>query len=107
MAEIQRYLVDKVGEDLDTVRTQYGYFQNHQTNGRLDYARFKAQKLPVGSGVVESLIRQVVNLRLKSSGKNWLEENAEAFVHARCQWAVHQWSDFCNAVLTFGLALPT
>jgi hypothetical protein len=107
VAEIQRYLVDKVGEDLDTVRIQYGYFQNHQTNGRLDYARFKAQKLPVGSGVVESLIRQVVNLRLKSSGKNWLEENAEAFVHARCQWAAHQWSDFCNAVLTSGLAPPT
>ena len=104
VTQIRSYLVDKVGQDLDTVQTQYGYFQKHQANGRLDYARFKAQELPIGSGVVESLIRQVVNLRLKSSGKNWLKENAEAFIHARCQWATHQWSGFCNDVLTLGLA---
>ena len=106
VAEIQCYLVGKVGQDLGTVQTQYSYFHNHQANGRLDYARFKAQKLPLGSGAVESLIRQVVNLRLKSSGKAWLKENAEAFLHARCQWAAHQWSDFCDAVLIFSLAAP-
>lgn len=107
VTEIQRYLTDKVGHDLDAVRREYEYFQKHYANGRLDYARFKAQKLPLGSGAVESLIRQVVNLRLKSSGKNWLKENAEAFLHARCQWAAHQWSNFCDGVLTFGLAPPT
>ena len=106
VTEIRRYLTDKVGKDPDEVQTQYDYFQRHQTNGRLDYACFKAQKLPIGSGVVESLIRQVVNLRLKSCSKAWLKENAEAFLHARCQWAAHQWSGFCDAVLTFGLAAP-
>jgi len=106
--EIHRFLIKKVGKDRETVETEYHYFQGHQENGRLDYKRFKEEKLPIGSGVVESLIRQVVNLRLKSCGKAWLEENAEAFLHARCQWAVHKWSDFCDAVLTFGLApLPT
>ena len=104
VTEIRQYLADKVGKDPDEVQTQYDYFLRHQTNGRLDYARFKALKLPIGSGVVESLIRQVVNLRLKSCSKAWLKENAEAFLHARCQWAAHQWSSFCDAVLTFGLA---
>jgi hypothetical protein len=101
--EIHCFLVKKVGNDLETVETEYHYFRSHQNKGRLDYKRFKEEKLPLGSGVVESLIRQVLNLRLKSCSKAWLEENAEAFLYARCQWAVHHWSDFCDAVLTFGL----
>jgi len=101
--EIHHFLVKKVGQDLERVKTEYHYFWRHQENGRLDYKRFKEEKLPIGSGVVESLIRQVVNPRLKSCGKAWLEENAEAFLHARCQWAAHKWPDFCDNVLTFGL----
>ena len=101
--EIHHFLVKKAGKDLETVKTEYHYFRTHQENGHLDYKRFKEEKLPIGSGVVESLIRQVVNLRLKGCSKAWLEENAEAFLHARCQWAVHKWDEFCDAVLTFGL----
>jgi hypothetical protein len=102
--EINYFLNKKKCKDQETAQTEYNFFLNHLEKGHLDYAYFKEQKLPIGSGVVESLIRQVVNLRLKSSGKAWLEENAEAFLHARCQWAVHKWSDFCDSVLTFGLA---
>lgn len=101
--QIKRLLVNEMGQDQEKVQTEYNFFQGHQLQGRLDYAYFKEQKLPIGSGVVESLIRQVVNLRLKGCNKAWLEENAEAFLHARCQWAVQQWSNFCDAVLTFGL----
>lgn len=104
IGEIQRYLANGNVKDLDAVKTGYKYFQRHYIAGRLDYDDFKVQKLPTGSGVIESLIRQVINLRLKSSGKHWLEENAEAFIHARCQWAVHQWTEYCNNVLTFSLA---
>jgi len=101
--EIKHFLNNKKSEDQKTAQTEYNFFLTHLENGHLDYAYFKEQKLPIGSGVVESLIRQVVNLRLKSCGKAWLVENAEAFLHARCQWAVHKWSDFCDTVLTFGL----
>jgi hypothetical protein len=41
-------------------------------------------KLPIGSGAVESLIRQVIKLRLKGNGKFWLPENAEIILHGRC-----------------------
>jgi len=106
IAEIQRRLTGEKVHNLDEAQKEYGYFHRHHVSGRLDYARFKAQKLPCGSGAVESLIRQVVNLRLKSNGMHWLRENGEAFLHARCQWAAHQWSDFCNGILTFGLSPP-
>jgi hypothetical protein len=103
VSEINHFLAHHKSQAQKTVQTEYTFFRKHLDNGRLDYAYFKEQKLPIGSGVVESLIRQVVNLRLKSSSKAWLEENAEAFLYARCQWAVNKWSDFCDSVLTFGL----
>ncbi len=104
LVEVSHYLTRKDCKDIKETQKKHDYFHRHQEKGRLDYARFKAHQLPIGSGVVESLIRQVVNLRLKSSGKFWLLETAEAFLHARCQWAAHLWSRFCDAVLTFGLA---
>jgi hypothetical protein len=108
LSEIKHFLDNKKSKDQETVQTEYNFFLEHLENGRLDYADFKEQKLPIGSGVVESLIRQVVNIRLKSCAKSWLDENAEAFLYARCQWSVHNWSDFCDTVLTFGLnPLPT
>ena len=57
-------------------------------------------KMPIGSGAIESLIRQVVNLRLKGNGKFWLLENAEAILHARCHWAAGGWLTFCDSILT-------
>ncbi len=57
-------------------------------------------KLPIGSGAVESLIRQVVNLRLKGTGKFWLLCHAEIMLHARCQWAAGTWAwaNFCDSI---------
>ncbi|MBW4641085.1 MAG: hypothetical protein KME05_23285 [Gloeocapsa sp. UFS-A4-WI-NPMV-4B04] len=56
--------------------------------------------MPIGSGAIESLMRQVVNLRLKGNGKFWLLHNAEAILYARCQWAAGCWSTFCDSILT-------
>jgi hypothetical protein len=103
LAEVHRYLLGKDCKDMKETQKQHDYFRRHQEKGRLDYVLFRAHRLPIGSGVVESLIRQVVNLRLKSSGKFWLLETAEAFLHARCQWAAHLWFSFCDAVLIAGL----
>jgi hypothetical protein len=71
---------------------------------RFNYAQVAAQKLPIGSGSIESLMRQVVNLRLKGNGKFWLPQHAEIMLHGRCQWAAGTWSTFCNLVLTAHLS---
>jgi hypothetical protein len=71
---------------------------------RFAYEQVQSLKLPIGSGSIESLIRQVVNLRLKGPGKFWLPEHAEIVLHGRCQWAAGQWHQFCQRVLTAGLA---
>lgn len=74
------------------------YFIKRQNE--LDYENVAALNLPIGSGSIESLIRQVLNLRLKSTGKSWLNQNAEIVLHARCQWAAGTWSLFRDSVLT-------
>jgi hypothetical protein len=71
---------------------------------RFAYPQVKAMNLPIGSGAIESLIRQVVNLRLKGNGKFWLPENAEIILHGRCQWAAGQWNQFSQRILTSGIA---
>jgi hypothetical protein len=70
---------------------------------RFDYSGAKAMNLPIGSGAIESLIRQVVNLRLKSNGKFWLPKNAEIILHGRCQWAAGQWHQFAQRILVTGI----
>jgi hypothetical protein len=69
------------------------------------YRQVKAKNLPIGSGAIESLIRQVVNLRLQGTGKFWLHKNAEIILHGRCQWAAGQWNRFSHSVLTAGISL--
>lgn len=71
---------------------------------RFLYHQVAAMKLPIGSGSIESLVRQVVNLRLKGNGKFWLPQRAEIILHGRCQWAAGNWSTFSRAILTAGLS---
>ncbi|MBG1265975.1 ISLre2 family transposase, partial [Nostoc sp. WHI] len=47
---------------------------------------------------IESLIRQVVNLRIKGNSKFWLKDNAEIILHLRCQWIAGSWDNFCISI---------
>lgn len=88
------------------MQTTYEYFGKHQH--RMAYDKLAQCGLPSGSGVIESLIRQVVNLRLKCAGKFWLEPHAEGMLLARCWWAASRWEQFRDLVLTARLApLPS
>lgn len=81
--------VDKVLEALsalddskdtdEDIRKTIGYCKTHYH--RMQYADFIAQNLPIGSGVIESAIRRIVNLRIKGPGIFWLPENAERVAH--------------------------
>ena len=88
------------GEQCQIMTAQINYLTKGSVEGRLNYAQVAALKLPIGSGAVESLIRQVVNLRMKGNGKFWLRNNAEILLHARCQWVAGSWNSFCDSILT-------
>ena len=64
--------------------TWLNYFRTHGLkHRRIDYAAARSSQLPIGSGAVESAIRRVINLRVKSNATYWLRENAEAMIRLR------------------------
>ena len=74
------------------LRREHNYFLKNKEHIR--YNEFVRQKLPLGSGSVESAIRRVINLRLKGAGMFWLKDNAEAFPHLRRQTRSGNWNAF-------------
>jgi hypothetical protein len=103
MSEMQR-LVEAISNPRKqaSAAAKLPYFSDQPQ--RFAYPQVKALNLPISSGAIESLIRQVVNLRLKGNGKFWLPEHAEIILHGRCQWAAGQWNVFSQRILTSGIA---
>lgn len=97
---MDEFIAEATGECCQTMVTQRNYLLRAYREGRLKYAQVSAQKLPIGSGAIESLIRQVVNLRIKGNSKFWLKNNAEIMLHLRCQWMAHSWDNFCDSIFT-------
>ena len=81
------------------LRSEYNYFCKNKE--RIRYSKFVQMRLPIGSGSVESAIRRVINLRLKGAGMFWLKENAEGFLHLRCQTKSGNWDTFFQRALRF------
>jgi hypothetical protein len=80
--------VEKPNADLET---ELAYLRRHGEAGRLSYVSFRRQGLPCGSGAIESSIRRVINLRLKSNAMFWKDENAESMLQVRSQVVPDQW----------------
>lgn len=64
--------------------TWLNYFRTHGlTHRRMDYSTSRSRQMPIGSGAIESAIRRVINLRVKSNSTYWLRENAETMIRLR------------------------
>lgn len=61
---------------------------------RMRYARFRAQKLFVGSGVVEAGCKTVIGRRLKMSGMFWTLRGANAIIALRCNRISGKFADY-------------
>ena len=64
----------------------------------LRYDRIRKLGLPIGTGAVESAIRRIVNLRLKSPGTFWRPENAERMLYLRCRAKAGRWDEVERAL---------
>jgi len=61
------------------------------------YAQFRAQKLFVGSGVVEAGCRTVIGRRLKNSGMFWAVRGANAIIALHCNRLSGKFEDYWEA----------
>ena len=72
------------GRKSKNLTTWPNYFRTHRLNHRrMDYAASRSQQMPIGSGAIESAVRHVINLRVKSNSTYWLRENAETLIRLR------------------------
>ena len=76
------------------VRSGYRYLSNRLAC--LDYPRALALGLPIGSGMIESGHRHVLQARLKKAGAAWLPDHADQIAHLRVLRANEQWLSLWN-----------
>jgi hypothetical protein len=79
------------GEAKTLLENHAAYFRGNAE--RMRYHEMRSQGLPVGSGVVESAIRRVINLRVKGPGVFWDEENAERMLLLRSRLKADRWRE--------------
>jgi len=65
---------------LEDVRQSPTYFESRLS--KMDYARFRQEGYPIGSGTVESGINTVVHHRMKRQGRGWKRPHAQAMLAA-------------------------
>jgi len=74
------------------VRCAWRYLENRREN--LAYDQAIAKDLPLGSGLIESGNKHVIQARMKIPGASWNEQTAENFVSARAMRANYQWESY-------------
>lgn len=68
----------------DTLPTVYMYLERHREH--IDYAASKALGLPIGSGMVESACKWLIQQRFKGVGMRWSEDGFNHLLHLRLAW---------------------
>ncbi len=64
----------------------------------MQYRKLRSKRLPIGSGAVESAIRRVINLRVKSPSIFWEEDNLESAIYLRAQALTGRWDEMLSKV---------
>lgn len=77
------------------MKRELKYFRKHRH--RMNYSLYKRRKLLCGSGLVESTVRRVVNLRFKGTSCFWKKENLERLLFLRCAFLAGRWSNLLKA----------
>jgi len=85
---------EETPEEESPVRNGHRYLSNRLDC--LDYPKALALGLPIGSGIIESGHRHVLQARLKKAGAAWLSDHADRIAHLRVLRANHQWLSLWN-----------
>ena len=76
----------------DQQREALGYLEARRA--QIAYAVFQAQGYPIGSGIVESGNKLVVEARLKGAGMHWARPNVNPMVALRAMSGSGRWAEY-------------
>ena len=96
---LDKPLSTAVREQLEAAITD---FRNHQH--QMNYARYQAQALPIGSGVTEAACKTLVKQRLCSSGMKWKDRGARVVLSLRTLVLTEgRWQQFWDKISQYGV----
>jgi hypothetical protein len=75
-----------------TLTNVYSYLKTHEEHIRYDH--FKAAGLPIGSGLVESACKWLIQQRFKGVGMRWSEAGFNHLLHLRLAWVNQRFGSF-------------
>jgi hypothetical protein len=81
------------------MKTEIGYFEKNKV--RLDYPQYRAKKWLCGSGIIESGVRRMINLRFKSASCFWKQENLDGLIFLRCALLSGRWKFVMQTITSF------
>lgn len=92
-------------DQLDALEDAVRYFRTNEK--RMRYAEFRDNYLPIGSGIVESAHRHVLQVRMKRAGQRWSLERAERMARLRAAYSMAGPARFHRAVREAYARTPT
>jgi hypothetical protein len=100
-----QHVLDDLREIRPTLRGQArdavdGLIRYYETNtSRMNYTLYRSQRLPSGSGAVESAHRHLIQNRMKLAGQHWSHPGAHRMALLRCAYKTAGPTRFADAVL--------
>jgi hypothetical protein len=68
-------------QNRDLIQGEINYFEANKE--RMHYDRYRAMRLPIGSGTIESACKNVIGGRMKQGGMTWSEAGADGMLQIR------------------------
>lgn len=81
-------------------RRERNYLLRNAKAGRLNYGLAREQQMPIGSGIIESTVRRVLNLRMKGASIFWTKDNAEDMILLRAYYKSGHWKTLENKAIS-------
>ena len=88
LAELSKSLTQDIAARA-IVEQSHAYLAKREE--QIQYRRFKAEGLPIGSGIVESANKLVMEARCKGAGMHWRPENVNPILALRCAYLSGHW----------------
>lgn len=80
------------GESNKTAKNLLAYLQDHKDH--IEYDKYKDSGLPIGSGMVESACKWLIQQRFKCVGMRWSEDGFNHLLHLRLLWVNGEYDGF-------------
>ncbi len=78
----------------DPAQKAVTYYTNNRL--RMDYPTYRANGYQIGSGTIESGVKQIASQRMKVPGARWALQNARLVAKSRAAFLSEQWQHFAD-----------